>query len=80
MSDRPDSIIASRQLEQVRRLLVFICAWFCAGFTAAMVAASYLAAPGRLDWALVVVPVIAGAGAYLSVVSHERASWSRDSD
>jgi hypothetical protein len=78
MSDPSESILASRQLEQVRRLLVFICAWLCAGFTAATVVAVYLAVTGRLDWVVVVTPIIAGFSSYLSVVRHEGVAWSRN--
>ncbi len=78
MGDLPEPIVVLRQLEQVRRLLIFICAWLCGGFTAATAAAVYLASAGRLEWALVLVPLIAGAGAYLSLVFHEGVSWNRD--
>jgi len=76
MSDQ--SIITSRQLEQVRRLLVFVVAWLCAGFTATLATAVYLASSGKLDWLLVLLPLVAGSSAYLSVFLHEGVSWSRD--
>ena len=78
MADLLEPIVVSRQLEQVRRLLAFICAWICGGFTAATAVAVYLAANSRLDWTLVLVPLLAGAGAYLSVLFHEGISWNRD--
>jgi hypothetical protein len=74
MSDQRE--IASAQLEQIRRVLVFICAWLCGGFTAALCVAVYLASLGKLDWAFVYIPAIAGAGAYLSLIKYEGVRWS----
>lgn len=77
MSDQREIVVTSRQLEQIRRVLVFICAWLCFGFTATLSVATYLATLGRLEWPFVVIPTIAGVGAYLSVVSHEGVRWTR---